>query len=303
MITTLYLVVLIIFPIFTIFLFIWIKYRNKIDYSIVIPRNMHTHDVQIKSDCVPILYLLIWRICCCILWVITWIFLFILAKSGIPFAFYTQWNYILFLIYYVCSSILTYKEYKHKGTIIGDKYVDWLRKLCWVIFITECANQILICLVVWFLLIPTADERYRKELFHFSNLSMHNISFICLFVDLMVTRIPIPVYGGIYCVLLANAYIIFAVIVHEISGRWMYDFLDYSVPLNAVLLIMLFISHYICYLFIILCAYLRDNYCCKMNKMERDINVDNIECNENTGNDVEITNNNQTNLITTNQEV
>ena len=63
---------------------------------------------------------------------------------------------------------------------------------------------------------------------HFSSLSMHNLNFICLFVELMITRTPIPLHGGIYCLILSNIYGVWSMICFRIYRVWTYRMYSYN---------------------------------------------------------------------------
>ena len=95
-----YLVVSVLSIVLTIILFVYIHRYNKIDYSVVIPKNRHDFDAQIESYYFSQRCLLIWRISCCILVVITSYSLYTLMPTWFVFASYTAWNYIIFAMYY-----------------------------------------------------------------------------------------------------------------------------------------------------------------------------------------------------------
>mmetsp|Transcript_39785 Transcript_39785/g.49175 ORF Transcript_39785/g.49175 Transcript_39785/m.49175 type:complete len:300 (+) Transcript_39785:189-1088(+) len=244
---------------------IYILIKGKINWDVILPKN--DYDIYTKSHCMSTLYITIYRS------IITFFFLavtmYVIMEYGIfLFSTYTFWNFVICVFYFACVSLFGWFEIITKNAYTSSPKMNKFRQFIWILFQIESGNVFLICIVVWTVLYIPATDEIKEQLVNFANIVMHVINVIALLIDLIISHIPIDPYSFIFCIVLSLIYGYFAWIIFAIYEWTPYPFLYPDEPINALVILFVFLFHILCWLFVFFIAKFRDKKCKLFSKMD-----------------------------------
>jgi len=189
--------------------------------------------------------------------------------------FYTIWNWWILSLYFVLSSIASYRLIqRNKRSSSADSRSPNpccevnLARLCQAFYTITSVTVVIVDCVTWLVLVPmlTKDPRsslesrinFEQMFYSFLSYNQHGFNAFFFFVDFMFNRQPFKFYALGYVGLWSATYAIWAQLVFVVSGRWLYPFLNINKPWSVLAYTSLYLVHWVVFALIRLLYVLKD---------------------------------------------
>ncbi|XP_047981933.1 uncharacterized protein LOC125223028 [Salvia hispanica] len=151
------------------------------------------------------------------------------ALGFIVFFFYTQWTFVLVLVYFGIATLISIQGCMKPGEKESDEKLGFLEHLMQIIYQTSAGASMITDIVFWCLLLPfMLGESFQLTLLIGS---MHSVNAVFLILESALNRMPFTWFGLIYFILWSCSYVVFQWAIHACCVKWWpYPFLDLSTP-------------------------------------------------------------------------
>mmetsp|Transcript_82377 Transcript_82377/g.191312 ORF Transcript_82377/g.191312 Transcript_82377/m.191312 type:complete len:283 (+) Transcript_82377:59-907(+) len=144
------------------------------------------------------------------------------------YAEFTVWSWMAMAAYFATASVVTACSRR------GVAPSTWLKGTLWIAFEVVYCMSWLVTAVVWCALVPMAyhtnSKAMQHELMHPLVLFLHNGNLVMTHIELWSSSWPFCVRHFIFFLYFGHLYVFFNWWWHDLSGRWIYVFLDYNRP-------------------------------------------------------------------------
>lgn len=198
------------------------------------------------------------------------------------FYFYTQWAFLLLIIYFGIASMFSLRAVTRLANASREDSISFLKgyqiedeenktamaslKMYWetivaeteqlapfsgflvqVLFQTLAGAAVLTDLVYWLGIFPVMKDIPRS--YDFLEVNLHGVNCVLLLVEMSLNRMSFPWYRGAYFTLWSAVYVLFQWSVHALGmiEWWPYPFLDPTQRFAPVWYAMLCAGHVLCY--------------------------------------------------------
>lgn len=152
---------------------------------------------------------------------------------------FTMWSWTLIGVYGLVTGALS--GFEAAGVDVSGKVADTLARAIWVAFEVLTSMSMLICLVVWFVLVPL-----MPSLISFVPLSAHNLNVLFMVTEMWLNRMPFVRAHVLFSMYYGMMYIVFSWIYCLCTGLVFYFFIDWRkvivLPGYTVLIAVLYAS-------------------------------------------------------------
>ncbi|XP_041994369.1 uncharacterized protein LOC121744784 isoform X2 [Salvia splendens] len=140
------------------------------------------------------------------------------ALGFIVFFFYTQWTFVLVLVYFGIATLVSIRGCTKPVENESDEKLGFLEHLMQIIYQTSAGAVMLTDIVFWCLLLPfMLGESFQLTLLIGS---MHSVNAVFLILESALNRMPFTWFGLIYFILWSCSYVVFQWAIHACCVKW-----------------------------------------------------------------------------------
>jgi len=166
---------------------------------------------------------------------------------------WTQWNFALFILYFLLSSAISGGSIIYKRPEISSDKADGLGRFVLILFQICFLEIFVVDITYWSILVPGYYLlEHKLPLINFWTFNHHGVNALWMIAEFIMNRNPI-VLNHIWVVMLwPAAYIIFTLMVFPVSQSWPYPILNAWLPLGVMWYSVFFVGNMLvfcgCYL-------------------------------------------------------
>jgi len=155
-------------------------------------------------------------------------------RSGEPYnpefwAYLTNWTLVFELIYLIFAAVSTGMAIFAKQIPDGKgEATPWFVSVTWAMQGTAVLMSFLVLVLYWAL-----DFNPDKDVVDFANVATHGINFVIMLIDLVINRQPWHLVHIFMPLGYALTYLIWSYVYWAISGRVLYEVLNWGKPVSA----------------------------------------------------------------------
>uniref|UniRef100_A0A6U4HM95 Uncharacterized protein n=1 Tax=Phaeomonas parva TaxID=124430 RepID=A0A6U4HM95_9STRA len=141
---------------------------------------------------------------------------------------FTCWSWFMMGVYFCVAALATLLH------MSGRRLPSMLKATIWAMFEALTPVSILVCLVVWFVLIPMFQASNNvvalRIMFSWFGLAAHNANVVLMAVELLLNRLSFNDSHMPFVIIYGLVYLAFAMYLWRATGVLFYFFLDYTLP-------------------------------------------------------------------------